>query len=66
MIAPISKIRVVTDENPFPPGLYRKSILCLSQARQIKFTAPTKSAHEIWLQVHPQPDELTVGTKSSS
>jgi hypothetical protein len=51
MIAPIKGVRVVTDENPFPPGLFRKSIMCLTGTRDIKFTALTQQSHETWLTV---------------
>ena len=50
MLAPIRRVAVVTDENPFPPGLFQKSILCFTQSRAIKFTALTKQSHETWLQ----------------
>ena len=43
----------MTDENPFPPGLFRKSIMCLTGTRNIKFTALTQQAHETWLTVFP-------------
>jgi hypothetical protein len=49
--APIKKITVVTDDNPYPPGLYRKSIMCHTESRAIKVTAQTKQSHETWLQV---------------
>jgi len=57
--APIKKIAVVTDENPFPPGLFHKSILCFTQSRTIKFTAETKTSHETWLTVLPHVASLT-------
>ena len=51
MLAPIKGVKVVTDENPFPPGLFRKSIMCLTGSRAIKFTALTQQSHETWLTV---------------
>lgn len=51
LLAPIRKITVVTDDNPYPPGLYRKSIMCHTESRAIKVTAQTKQSHETWLQV---------------
>lgn len=44
----IEKVRVVTDDNPFPPGLHRKSLVVKTPGRSIKFTAPTAQRHETW------------------
>ncbi|CAK7263702.1 hypothetical protein SEPCBS57363_000704 [Sporothrix epigloea] len=45
---PIEGVRVVTDDNPMPPGLHRKSLVVLSPGRTIKFTCPTSHCHEVW------------------
>ena len=45
---PIEAVRVVTDDNPLPPGLHRKSLVVLSPGRTIKFTCTTGQRHEIW------------------
>lgn len=47
---PIEAVRVVTDTNPTPPGLWQKSIIILTpgKGRSIKFTAPTGMRHETW------------------
>ena len=34
-----------------PPGLYQYSIVVSTPQREMKFTAPTKERHEIWLNV---------------
>lgn len=44
----IDAIRVVTDDNPFPPGLHRKSLVIITPGRVIKFTATTAQRHETW------------------
>jgi hypothetical protein len=44
----IEGVRVVTDENPMPPGLHRKSLLIITPGRTLKFTAPTSQRHEMW------------------
>ncbi|CRK40692.1 hypothetical protein BN1708_008284 [Verticillium longisporum] len=44
----IEAVRVVTDDNPMPPGLHRKSLIVVSPGRQIKFTSTTGSRHETW------------------
>ncbi|KAK3078388.1 hypothetical protein LTS18_007630, partial [Coniosporium uncinatum] len=41
-------VRVVTDDNAFPPGLHRKSLVVVTPGRSIKFTAPTGQRHETW------------------
>jgi Meiotic cell cortex C-terminal pleckstrin homology len=45
---PIESVRVVTDDNPNPPGLYHKSIIVQTPGRPLKFTAPTSQRHETW------------------
>lgn len=45
---PIESVRVITDENPNPPGLYHKSIIVQTPGRPLKFTAPTSQRHETW------------------
>ncbi|KFY24789.1 hypothetical protein V493_05023 [Pseudogymnoascus sp. VKM F-4281 (FW-2241)] len=44
----IEAVRVVTDDNPMPPGLHRKSLVILTPGRSVKFTAQTGHNHEIW------------------
>ncbi|KAF2232686.1 hypothetical protein EV356DRAFT_504955 [Viridothelium virens] len=44
----IESVHVVTDDNPMPPGLHRKSIVIVTPGRSIKFTAPTSQRHETW------------------
>ncbi|KKY25625.1 putative anucleate primary sterigmata protein a [Phaeomoniella chlamydospora] len=44
----IEAVRVVTDDNPMPPGLHRKSIEVITPGRKIKFTASTGQRHETW------------------
>jgi hypothetical protein len=46
---PIEAVRVVTDDNPFPPGLHRKSLIVISPGRSVKFTCTTGQRHETWL-----------------
>ncbi|ODA78551.1 hypothetical protein RJ55_05932 [Drechmeria coniospora] len=45
---PIEGVRVVTDDNPMPPGLHRKSLVIISPGRTIKFTCITGQRHETW------------------
>ncbi|KAI8219144.1 PH domain-containing protein [Colletotrichum sp. SAR 10_86] len=45
---PIEAVRVVTDDNPMPPGLHRKSLIVISPGRTIKFTCTTGQRHETW------------------
>ncbi len=45
---PIEAVRVVTDDNPMPPGLHRKSLVIVTPGRSIKFTAATGQRHETW------------------
>lgn len=44
----IDTIRVVTDDNPLPPGLHRKSLIIVTPGRDVKFTATTGQRHETW------------------
>lgn len=44
----IEAVRVVTDENPMPPGLHRKSLEVVTPGRKVKFTASTGQRHETW------------------
>jgi hypothetical protein len=44
----IEAVRVVTDDNPMPPGLHRKSIVIVTPGRSVKFTATTGQRHETW------------------
>ncbi|AJU59376.1 Num1p [Saccharomyces cerevisiae YJM195] len=41
-------VESVTDPNPYPTGLYHKSIVVTTEARTIKFTCPTRQRHNIW------------------
>ncbi|KAF5018141.1 hypothetical protein F66182_9891 [Fusarium sp. NRRL 66182] len=45
---PIEAVRVVTDDNPNPPGLHRKSLVVISPGRSVKFTCTTGQRHETW------------------
>lgn len=44
----IESVRVVTDDNPMPPGLHRKSLEVVTPGRKVKFTAGTGARHETW------------------
>lgn len=44
----IQNVRVITDDNSYPPGLHRKSIVVITPGREIVFTAPTGQRHETW------------------
>ena len=44
----IEAVRVISDDNPIPPGLHPKSIVVVTPGRSIKFTAPTTQRHETW------------------
>ncbi|AJU57988.1 Num1p [Saccharomyces cerevisiae YJM189] len=41
-------VESVTDPNPYPTGLYHKSIVVTTETRTIKFTCPTRQRHNIW------------------
>jgi hypothetical protein len=47
----IEGVRSVLDPNPMPPGLYQYSVVVSTPQREMKFTAPTKDRHDIWLNV---------------
>ncbi|KAK6424708.1 hypothetical protein LTR81_002739 [Elasticomyces elasticus] len=47
-IMAIQSVRVITDDNTYPPGLHRKSIVVVTPGREIVFTAPTGQRHETW------------------
>ncbi|SMR48616.1 unnamed protein product [Zymoseptoria tritici ST99CH_1E4] len=44
----IDAVRVITDDNAYPPGLHRKTIVVITPGREILFTAPTGQRHETW------------------
>ena len=44
----IQAVRVMTDDNAYPPGLHRKSLVVVTPGREIIFTAPTSQRHETW------------------
>ncbi|KAL3480434.1 hypothetical protein BJX99DRAFT_254425 [Aspergillus californicus] len=44
----IEAVRVVADDNPYPPGLHCKSLEVVSPGRRIRFTATTSQRHETW------------------
>lgn len=44
----IEAVRVVTDDNPMPPGLHRKSLIIVTPGRSVKITAQTSQRHETW------------------
>ncbi|KAG9302296.1 hypothetical protein G9A89_008787 [Geosiphon pyriformis] len=48
-VAYIESVKAVVDHNPSPTGLYHMSLVVKTPGREIKFTAPTKERHEIWL-----------------
>ncbi|EKM57970.1 uncharacterized protein PHACADRAFT_251900 [Phanerochaete carnosa HHB-10118-sp] len=45
----VEAVRFVIDPNPVPPGIYQYSIIVSTPQREMKFTAPTKERHDIWL-----------------
>jgi predicted nucleic acid-binding Zn-ribbon protein len=45
---PIEAVRVVADDNPYPPGLHCRSLEVVSPGRRIRFTATTSQRHETW------------------
>ena len=47
----IENVRSVLDPNPMPPGLHQYSVIVSTPTREMKFTAPTKERHDIWLNV---------------
>ncbi|PNS17411.1 Anucleate primary sterigmata protein A [Sphaceloma murrayae] len=44
----IEAVRVITDDNAYPPGLCAKSLVVVTPARELVFTAPTSQRHETW------------------
>lgn len=44
----IEAVRVITDDNPYPPGLHRKSLEIVTPGRKLRFTAATSQRHETW------------------
>ncbi|KAM3160934.1 Nuclear migration protein NUM1 [Lachancea thermotolerans] len=46
--AAILGIESVEDSNPYPAGLYHKSILITTESRPIKITCATRQRHNIW------------------
>lgn len=44
----IEAVRVISDDNAYPPGLHRKSLVVITPGREIVFTAPTAQRHETW------------------
>lgn len=44
----IDAVRVISDDNAYPPGLHRKSLVVVTPGREIVFTAPTGQRHETW------------------
>lgn len=45
---PIEAVRVVADDNPYPPGLHCRSLEVDSPGRRVRFTASTSQRHETW------------------
>lgn len=46
--AAILGVESINDPNPYPTGLYHKSILVKTETRSVKFTCPTRQRHNIW------------------
>lgn len=44
----IEAVRVVSDDNPMPPGLHRKSLVVVTPGRIVQFTAATSQRHTTW------------------
>ncbi|KAF2481370.1 hypothetical protein BDY17DRAFT_326065 [Neohortaea acidophila] len=44
----IDAVRVISDDNAYPPGLHRKSLVIVTPGREIIITAPTGQRHETW------------------
>jgi predicted nucleic acid-binding Zn-ribbon protein len=44
----IEAVRVIQDDNAYPPGLHSKSLVIVTPGREIVFTAPTAQRHETW------------------
>ncbi|KAJ5737592.1 Anucleate primary sterigmata protein A [Penicillium malachiteum] len=45
---PIEAVRVVADDNPYPPGLHCRSLEVVSPGRRVRFTASTSQRHDTW------------------
>lgn len=45
----IQDVVVVEDMNNTPAGLYHMSIMVITQAREVKITAPSKEKHDMWV-----------------
>lgn len=45
---PIESVKVVPDDNPYPPGLHCRSLEVTSPGRKVRFTATTSQRHETW------------------
>lgn len=46
--AAILGVESVSDSNPYPAGLYHKSLLIKSDQKTVKITCPTRKRHNIW------------------
>lgn len=46
--AAILAVDSIVDTNPYPAGLYHKSIIITSEKKTIKITCPTRQRHNIW------------------
>jgi Meiotic cell cortex C-terminal pleckstrin homology len=44
----IESVRVISDDNPMPPGLHRRSLEVVTPGRKVVFTAGTAGRHETW------------------
>ena len=44
----IEAVRVISDDNPMPPGLHRKTLEITTPGRKVRFTASTGQRHETW------------------
>lgn len=44
----IENVHVVHDDNPFPPGLFHKSIVVTTSTRVLQFTCLTQQSHDTW------------------
>lgn len=46
--AAILAVESIVDTNPYPAGLYHKSIIITSDKKTVKITCPTRQRHNIW------------------
>ncbi|AMD18961.1 HBR060Cp [Eremothecium sinecaudum] len=46
--AAIIGVDSVNDPNPFPAGLYNRSIIVKTESRELRLTCPTRQRHNIW------------------